>query len=198
MFERYTEEARRALFFARYEASQRGSRSIESEHLLLGLIRESRGPVTAILVHFQSSAVAVLREIEVRAPLSDTIVPPSAEIPFSQQVRLALDETREEADRLRHPHIGPEHLLLGLLSDGQSVAGSILNQQKMTLEATREYIATQPAAASSTPSEVEVHDRLQSIKRLVRQLSRVDRNSEEAAELVARIYNAIDALNLHL
>jgi len=53
MFERYTEEARRALFFARYAASQRGSMSIESEHLLLGLIRETRGSVNAIVAHFQ-------------------------------------------------------------------------------------------------------------------------------------------------
>src|SRR5882724_12710235 len=114
MFERYTEEARRALFYARFETTQRGGTSIESEHLLVGLIRETRGPVNAILAHFQVTPQTVLREIEARVPLQER-VPASVEIPFSPEVLRALTNTEEEADRLRHLHIGPQHLFLALL-----------------------------------------------------------------------------------
>jgi ATP-dependent Clp protease ATP-binding subunit ClpA len=86
MFERYTEEARRALFYARFETSQRGGMSIESEHLLVGLIRETRGPVNAILAHFQVLPLTVFREIDARAPLKEG-VPTSVEIPFSPEVQ---------------------------------------------------------------------------------------------------------------
>ena len=199
MFERYTEDARRALFFARYEASQRGNISIGSEHLLLGLIREAQGPVNAILAHFQVMPLILLREIDARrAPLKER-VPPSVEIPFSRESKQVLDGARVEADRLRHTHIGTEHLFLGLLSDNQSVAASVLNQHGITLEAARDQIAMQPATASlSSGTAAVVDSRLQVIKHLVRQLSRADRNGSEAVELVARIHQAVDALKPHL
>jgi ATP-dependent Clp protease ATP-binding subunit ClpC len=197
MFERYTEEARRALFFARYEASQRGSRSIESELLLLGLMRESRGPVNAILAHFQVTPLTLLREIDARVPQNESI-PTSVEIPFSPDVKRALNHAAEEADRLRHKYIGPEHLFLGLLREEQSVAASVLNQQGVTLAAAREHIATLPATASPSGTTVSFDGRLQAIKRLVDELSGADRESGEAMDLVARIYQAIDALKPHL
>jgi ATP-dependent Clp protease ATP-binding subunit ClpC len=197
MFERYTEEARRALFYARFETTQRGGTSIESEHLLVGLMRESRWPVSAILKHFQVMPLTLLQEIDRRVPQKERLAA-SVEIPFSPEVTRTLNHAGEEADRLTHSHIGPEHLFLALLGEGQSVAGSILSQQGVTLAAAREYIATQPAAPSSPPSEVQVHERLQANTRLVQQLSRSERNSGEATELVARIYQAIDALRPHL
>jgi hypothetical protein len=66
VFERYTEEARRALFFARFETSQRGGTSIESEYLLLGVIRENGGLVNAILTHFRVTPLTLLREIDAK------------------------------------------------------------------------------------------------------------------------------------
>lgn len=115
MFERYTESARGALFLARYEACQRGSLSIESEHLLLGLTRENQGPVSSILAHFQVMPPILLREIDVRSPQKER-VPPAEEIPFSREVQDALNGARDEADRLRHRHIGSEHLFLGVVN----------------------------------------------------------------------------------
>ncbi len=197
MFERYTEEARRALFYARFETTQRGGTSIESEHLLVGLTRETRGPVNAILAHFQVTPQTVLREIEARVPLKERI-PASVEIPFSPEVGRTLTNTVEEADRLRHLHIGPEHLFLALLGEEQSVAASVLNHHGVTLAAAREYIATLPAAALPSGATVSFDGRLQAIKLAVEQLSRADRGSGEAMDLVARIYQAIDALKPHL
>ena len=64
MFERYTERARRVLFFARYEASQLGSVSIETEHLLLGLIREGKGLTSRIFARSHLSLEAIRKEVE--------------------------------------------------------------------------------------------------------------------------------------
>jgi ATP-dependent Clp protease ATP-binding subunit ClpC len=140
MFERFTEVARRALFHARWYASECGSMSIESDHLLLGLIREAQGPVTAILAHFQVMPLILHREIEARSTLKEK-VPLSVEMPFSREVKQVFIGAQEEADRLRHTHIGPEHLFLGLLREDQSVAASVLNQHGITLEAARDDIA---------------------------------------------------------
>jgi ATP-dependent Clp protease ATP-binding subunit ClpC len=197
MFERYTEEARRALFFARFETSQRGGTSIESEHLLVGLIREARGPVNAILAHFQVTPQTLLREIDARVPPQEP-VPTAVEIPFNPEVQRALTNAEEEADRLRHLHIGTEHLFLALLGEDQSVAASVLNRQGVTLTAARQYIATLPPAASPSGAAVPVDGRLQEIKLLVDQLSHADRNGSKAVELVARIHRALEALKPHL
>ena len=69
MFERYTERARRVIFFARYEASQLGSNSIETEHLLLGLIREGKGLTSRIFSKSHLSMESIRKEIEGRAAL---------------------------------------------------------------------------------------------------------------------------------
>jgi ATP-dependent Clp protease ATP-binding subunit ClpC len=197
MFERYTEEARRALFFARFETSQRGGTSIDSEHLLVGLIREARGPVNAILAHFQVTPQTLLREIDARVPPKEP-VPTAVEIPFNPEGQRALTNAEEEADRLRHLHIGTEHLFLALLGEDQSVAASVLNRQGVTLTAARQYIATLPPAASPSGAAVPVDGRLQEIKLLVDQLSHADRNGSKAVELVARIHRALEALKPHL
>ena len=196
MFERYTEQARRALFFARFETSQRGGTSIESEHLLVGLIREARGPVNAILDHFQVTPSTLLEAIDARVTSREPVAT-SVEIPFSPDVKRTLNHAGEEADRLGHKHIGPEHLFLGLLREEQSMAVSILKPQGVTLAAAREYIATLPEPALASGTTVPVVGRLQAIKQLVEQLSRADRESGEAMDLVARIHAAIDALNPH-
>jgi ATP-dependent Clp protease ATP-binding subunit ClpA len=87
---------------------------------------------------------------------------------------------------LRHTHIGTEHLFLGLLSEDQSVAASVLNQQGITLEAARDHIAMQPAAVSPSNTTAAVDGRLQVIKGLVEQLSHAERNGRDAVELVTR------------
>jgi hypothetical protein len=78
------------------------------------------------------------------------------------------------------------------------VAASVLSQQGVTLAAAREHIATLPAVASPSGTPVSFDGRLQAIKLAVEQLSRADRGSGEAMDLVARIYQAIDALKPHL
>ena len=84
MFERYTERARRVIFFARYEASQLGSNSIETEHLLLGLIREGKGLTSRIFSKSHLSMESIRKEIEGRALYRDK-VSTSVDIPLSSE-----------------------------------------------------------------------------------------------------------------
>ena len=83
MFERYTERARRVLFFARYEASQLGSVSIGTEHLLLGLIREGKGLTSRIFARSHLSLETIRKDIETSTKIPREKVSTSVEIPFS-------------------------------------------------------------------------------------------------------------------
>src|SRR5438132_5793866 len=139
MFERYTEGARRVLFFARYEASQLGSISIETEHLLLGLIREGKGLTSRIFARSHLSLENIRKEIEGRTVFREK-VSTSVEIPFSAETKRVLQYAAEEADRLLHNYIGTEHLLLGILREERSVAASILMEKGMRLNTVREDI----------------------------------------------------------
>jgi ATP-dependent Clp protease ATP-binding subunit ClpC len=139
MFERYTERARRVLFFARYEASQLGSISIETEHLLLGLIREGKGLTSRIFARSHLSLESIRKEIEGRTVFREK-VSTSVEIPFSAETKRVLQFAAEEADRLLHNYIGTEHLLLGILREERSVAATILMEKGMRLNTVREDI----------------------------------------------------------
>ena len=139
MFERYTEQARRVLFFGRYEASQLGSVSIETEHLLLGLIRESKGLASRIFARSNLPIEKIRAEIQRRVVIR-AMVSTSVEIPFSAPTKRALQFAAEEADRLLHHHIGTEHLLLGLLREEQSIAAAVLNEAGLRLESVRDAI----------------------------------------------------------
>ncbi len=157
MFERYTERARRVLFFARYEASQLGSVSIETEHLLLGLIREGKGLTSRIFARSHLSLENIRKEIEGRTVYREK-VSTSVEIPFSAETKRVLQFAAEEADRLLHNYIGTEHLLLGILREERSVAASILMEKGMRLHTVREDIVqllnektTLTRAAKETP-----------------------------------------------
>jgi ATP-dependent Clp protease ATP-binding subunit ClpC len=139
MFERYTERARRVIFFARYEASQLGSSSIETEHLLLGLIREGKGLTSRIFGKAGVSMDLIRKEIEGRSVYRDR-VSTSIDIPLSAESRRALGYASEEAERMLHNHIGTEHILLGLLRAEGCLAAGILSEKGMRLSAVREDV----------------------------------------------------------
>ena len=136
MFERYTERARRVLFFARYEASQLGSISIETEHLLLGLIREGKGLTSRIFARSHLSLESIRKDVEGRTVLREK-VSTSVDIPFSTETKRVLQHAAEEADRLLHNYVGTEHLLIGILREERSVAASILFEKGMRLNSVR-------------------------------------------------------------
>jgi uncharacterized protein (TIGR03435 family) len=139
MFERYTERARRVLFFARYEASQIGSTSIELEHLLLGMVREAKGIVSRLFARSHVPLEDIRLDIE-QSMTHQRKFSTSVEILFSADTMRALKFAAEEADRLLHNYIGTEHLLLGLMRCQDSATAQILSKRGMTLEPTREAI----------------------------------------------------------
>ncbi|HEX8286164.1 MAG TPA: ATP-dependent Clp protease ATP-binding subunit [Pyrinomonadaceae bacterium] len=160
MFERYTEKARRVIFFARYEASQFGAPAIEPEHLLLGLMREDKTLTARFLARAQTSLEAIRKEIEGRAPLREKIST-SVELPLAPETKRVLAFAHEESDRLQHRHIGTEHLLLGLLREERSMAAEILYERGLRLNAVREEVSRQSgndpraAAKKETPHLAE-------------------------------------------
>ena len=139
MFERYTERARRVIFFARYEASQLGSGAIETEHLLLGLIREGKGLTSRLFAKGHLSMDQVRKDVEGRSPYREK-VSTSLEIPLSTESKRVLGHAAEEAERMLHNYIGTEHILLGLMREERSTAAVILSEKGMRLAGAREDI----------------------------------------------------------
>src|SRR5260370_37410717 len=105
MFERYTEKARRVIFFARYEASQFGAQAIEAEHILLGLLREDKQLTQKFFRSPHSTVEQIRKEIESRSVLKDK-VSASVDLPLSQSAKPVLSYAADESERLHHRHIG--------------------------------------------------------------------------------------------
>jgi len=154
MFERYTERARRVIFFARYEASQLGDSYIETQHLLLGLVREDAG----LLLDFinQEQALSIGQEIEAEAAVRNQgkpKLPTSVDLPLSNESKRVLAYSAEEAERLRDRHIGVEHMLLGLLREKNSFAAKILEKRGLELDAVRDRLKSPrvPGIIPETP-----------------------------------------------
>jgi ATP-dependent Clp protease ATP-binding subunit ClpC len=139
MFERYTERARRVVFFARYEASQYGSPYIETEHLLLGLLREDRGLVVRFLGEANTEE-GIRAEIEKHIARREQISF-SVEVPLTSECKRVLTLAAEEADRLGQRHVGTEHILLGLLRVTDSLAGTLLHARGVNAATIREQLA---------------------------------------------------------
>jgi ATP-dependent Clp protease ATP-binding subunit ClpC len=153
MFERYTEKARRVIFFARYEASQFGSPYIETEHLLLGLLREDKALANRFL-RSQANIESIRKQIEAQTTVREK-VPTSVDLPLSHECKRVLAYAAEEAERLSHKHIGTEHLLLGLLREEKCFAAEILQERGLRLNQVREEIARQTSekAPQARPKE---------------------------------------------
>ena len=126
MFERYTEKARRVIFFARYDASQYGSYYIDTEHLLLGLMREN-SPLLSNRMGSGISAHAIQQEIEKQIQCGERFST-AVEVPLCVESKRVLNFAAEEAERLGQRHVGSEHLLLGLLREENALAAVTLRR----------------------------------------------------------------------
>lgn len=160
MFERYTEKARRVIFFARYEASQFGSPYIETEHLLLGVLREDKA-LTNRFLRSHGSVESIRKKIEGHTIIREK-VSTSVDLPLSDECKRVLAYAAEEAERLAHPHIGTEHLLLGLLRQSESFAAMILAERGVDTKMVHEALAKEGAESgirAGISSRVEIADR---------------------------------------
>lgn len=139
MFERFTEKARRVIFFARYEASQYGSMTIETEHLLLGLFREDHTLARKFLGE-KGGAQSIREEIESQITRGERIST-SVEVPLSAECMSLLTMATAEAERLGDKHVGTEHLLVGILQQDGSFGARLLTERGLTLSWLREELA---------------------------------------------------------
>jgi len=143
------------IFFARYEASQYGSPYIETEHILLGLLREDR----ALMKRFLGEADTeppIRAEIERHITIGERIST-SVEMPLTDECEKILRAAAEEADRLGHRHVGTEHLLLGMLSVEGSLAQQILQARELRLATLREQLPKIEVAADVEATAITGH-----------------------------------------
>jgi ClpA/ClpB-like protein len=124
MFERFTDRARRAVVLAQEEAAGLNHNYIGTEHLLLGLIHEGKGVAAKALESLGISLESVRREVEETVGQGQS--PPTGHIPFTPRAKKVLELSLREAMGLGHNYIGTEHILLGLIREGEGVAAQVL------------------------------------------------------------------------
>lgn len=138
MFERYTEDAKRAIFFARWEAQQSGSAYIEAKHILLGLTHDADSKANQLFAlppHVENFRA----QLEIHAAAKPAT---SVDLPLSNPSKRILAYAAQEADRLGSTPIGAEHLLLGLLREKQSDVPAALAKAGIDLRSARNRIRT--------------------------------------------------------
>ncbi|MDE2485462.1 MAG: ATP-dependent Clp protease ATP-binding subunit, partial [candidate division NC10 bacterium] len=158
MFERFTERARKVIILAREEAIRLGHNFVGTEHLLLGLIREGDGLAVAILKKLNVNISAVKGEIEKIVSVGSEFSP-AGEIPFTPQAKKVLEYAISEARSLGHNYIGTEHLLLGLIREGEGIASLVLRDFGVSVASAKAQAqellgeqASKPTSSTRTPA----------------------------------------------
>ena len=162
MFERFTSSARRVMVAAQDEARSRNHSHIGTEHLLLGVLREEDGVTVDVL-----EQLGVARDV-LRGQIEEMIgvgsVPPGDQIPFSPRAKKAMELALREALQLGHKFIGPEHLLLGLIREGEGVAGQLLVRLGADLTGVERAVLATSSGATPTRSPDTTTQRLDRIE----------------------------------
>ena len=148
MFERFTDRSRRVLVLAQEEARLLNHSFIGTEHILLGLIHEGDGVAAKALELVGITLEDARREVEETIGLSGAVGSP----PFTPRAKKVLELSYRESLHLGHNYIGTEHLLLGLLSEGEGVAAQVLVSLGAGLEETREKVLVLLGAPMGAPS----------------------------------------------
>jgi ATP-dependent Clp protease ATP-binding subunit ClpC len=133
MWERFTERAKHVVSTAREEATRLGSEYVRTEHILLGLCREPEGIAARALSNLGVDVEALAGEIEQQVQHGAAIVS-SDDIAFTPRAKKVLELAVEEARRFNHSYIGTEHILLGLLKEGEGIAAKVLQDMKVDLD----------------------------------------------------------------
>ena len=195
MFERFTDRARRVVVLAQEESQRLSHNYIGSEHLLLGLLAEREGVAARALESLNVTLTAAREQVEeIIGPGQQT---PRGHIPFTPRAKKILELALREALTMGSEVINTEHLLLGLIDEGDGVGAQILQRLGATAQAVREAVArlisADPEAAEVTGPGSE--PRAVSVTRRV--LTRVDALTE-VRDLLASIDRRLSAIERHL
>ncbi len=138
MWQRFTERARRVVFFAQEEAGRLGENYVSTEHLLLGLVRENDSVAARILDRMGVSLGRIRSEIERQVARGDGRL--GQDMQLTPRAKRVIDLAYDEARQLSNNYIGTEHLLLGLIREGEGLAGRVLAKLGVDLERTRREV----------------------------------------------------------
>ena len=158
MFERFTDRARRVVVLAQEEARMLSHNYIGTEHILLGLIHEGEGVAAKALESLDISLEAVRAQVE--EIIGQGQQAPSGHIPFTPRAKKVLELSLREALQLGHSYIGTEHILLGLIREGEGVAAQVLQKLGADLNRVRQQVIQllsgfqgKESAASGAPTQ---------------------------------------------
>ena len=193
MFERFTDRARRVVVLAQEEARRLGHGHIGTEHILLGLILEEDGVAGRALRAFGIGGERVRNDVEEIIGRGDEA--PGGHIPFTPRAKKVLELSLREALGLHHTYIGTEHILLGLIREGEGVAAQVLTGQGARLEAVRAQVIAllgRRGPDRATTAEEGFHvmgatlsarlERIQeSLDRIERRLDAIDASRDDTA-----------------
>ncbi len=138
MWQRFTERARKVVFYAQEEAQKFGEGYVSTEHLLLGLVRESDSVAARVLERLGVSLNRIRAEVEKQLPRGDAR--PSQDMTLTPRAKRVIDLAYDEARNLNNNYIGTEHLLLGLIREGDGLAGRVLAKLGVELERARREV----------------------------------------------------------
>lgn len=145
MWQRFSENARKVVFYAQEEAQRSGDGYVSTEHLLLGLLREPHSSAGQVLLDFGYSGKDIRRRVEEH--MSKGKVSSTSEMNLTPRAKRVIDLAYAEARELNQNYIGSEHLLLGLIREGEGLAGLVLVRLGLELESVREAVRARPPGA---------------------------------------------------
>ena len=193
MIELCDEAARQTLFFAKFESVRLGAPSVETEHLLLALIREPRGHTKNLLLRLPLTDVR--DAVERRRSVQKMRI--SVDTPFGADANRVLSYAFDEADRLGYRHVSPEHLLLGILREKESLAATVLARHGMQLENAREQVResyTTAASARQSPIHEQFDYVISSARQVQVLLAKPNARPDVVGAQVGILMVALDSL----
>ena len=134
-FEKFSERARRVLSLAQEEAQRFNHNYIGTEHILLGLVRENEGVAARVLLNQNVELSKIRSAVEFIISRGDR--PPPGEIGLTPRAKKVIELAVDEARRLNHHYIGTEHLLIGLMREGEGLAAGVLESLEVDLDKVR-------------------------------------------------------------
>lgn len=133
----FSDRVRKVLQIAREEAARLRHQYVDTEHILLGLVREGEGVAAAVLANFDVDLKGIQQKIEERMKKGKT-APAGPDMPYTSRAKKVLELAMSEARELNHSYVGTEHLLLGLVREEKGIAAQVLADAGVSLEQARE------------------------------------------------------------
>src|ERR1700682_2425139 len=154
-FDRFNDRAKRVLALAQDEAIRFNHNYIGTEHLLLGLIREGEGVAAQVLAALNVDLSKVRTAVEFIVGRGDSTTSPS-EITLSPRTKKVIELAIDEARKLGHTHVGTEHLLLGLVREGQGIAAGVLESLGLSMDRVRTQVIATIGSTAVTSSDPDM------------------------------------------